>query len=1013
MKDPVQSYSSLASANTSPVSTLTGSSDVDTCRVLQDSGIYTTGSNSIGSIMSMSVSEKSTSSMSPTVRRHSLTGMKIKETFATLNVKIEFPLAGSQKSEDHSGPFKNRLLPARRSARVPLTTKATVEGQIPLRSPHLGLQLTLKPLFFEVPTQEVEPQFSGRQWLLRDISSNLSHPDSQGVLIQGGPGAGKTAFCLQLVEHSCFGRRRNCQPVDPDAIYSQIQSGNERIKALASNVVAYHFCQADNNSTCLVPDFIHSLAAQLCQAPQLSAYRDYLLSETHLQNVLSVKECIADPERAIKMGILEPLISLKRTDNIAAKMCIILVDGLCEAEYHRPDQGDTIGSFLARMVSYFPSWLKVIVTVRTQMMEYVKLTSLPRYNLDGNTEAVQKDVYEYCSQRIKSNATIQNNIQVPGESPFSIQTKFVQYLMNLAKGSYLFVKLSLDLIEGGHLIIKSNTFKVVPVSLSQVFLLKFNLKFPTAAKFDRVVNVLNICLATLYPLTQTEIFYTLNAMQTQAPVVWTDFVEMCNELADVLVKRSDGTFMFFHPSLREWLIRRDSGDSSKFLCDSRIGHAAIAFRLSRLQAPLDGEQLLELGHHILKAHIYRNSGSGVLPRDLQAFWVASVAQRIESALCPLRNIYSPNIKVSRLMLLAGASPNHTTDILGKAPILLIAASEGTTSMVNLLLEFGADVESRNSQGSTALILASAKGHCDVVRQLVASGASLGHLDNSKRCGLVHAARSGKLNVLKYLLSCEWVSRPNSDDVTLAEAVQQALVCACAQGHCEIVEELLEMPKVKIDDPDSVTGETALVAAAKNGHIDIITSLLARSARVDGTNKKRVNALIAATKEGHVAVVERLLQFSGVDLSNRDDEGKTALIYACQENHMEIINLFLVQEGVDTELVDNEGMTALSWSCLRGHLTATSVLLDNSANIHHTDSTGRTPLDLAAYQGSAALAQLLIERGSTLEHVDLNGMRPLDRAIACRNIQIVPVFLKKGAKLGPATWDMAFGKPEIL
>lgn len=72
IKEPVQSYSSLASANTSPVSTLTGSSDVDMCRVLQDSGIYTTGSNSIGSIMSMS--EKSTSSLSPVVRRHSLTG---------------------------------------------------------------------------------------------------------------------------------------------------------------------------------------------------------------------------------------------------------------------------------------------------------------------------------------------------------------------------------------------------------------------------------------------------------------------------------------------------------------------------------------------------------------------------------------------------------------------------------------------------------------------------------------------------------------------------------------------------------------------------------------------------------------------------------------------------------------------------------------------------------------------------------------------------------------------------
>lgn len=66
-------------------------------------------------------------------------------------------------------------------------------------------------------------------------------------------------------------------------IYCQIDLVSERIRHLSHHVVAYHFCQSDNNNTCLIPDFIHSLAAQLCQAPQLSAYKDYLLSEPHVQ----------------------------------------------------------------------------------------------------------------------------------------------------------------------------------------------------------------------------------------------------------------------------------------------------------------------------------------------------------------------------------------------------------------------------------------------------------------------------------------------------------------------------------------------------------------------------------------------------------------------------------------------------------------------------------------------------------------------------------------------------------
>ena len=65
------------------------------------------------------------------------------------------------------------------------------------------------------------------------------------------------------------------------------------------------------------------------------------------------------------------------------------------------------------------------------------------------------------------------------------------------------------------------------------------------------------------------------------------------------------------------------------------------------------------------------------------------------------------------------------------------------------------------------------------------------------------------------------------------------------------------------------------------------------------------------------------------------------------------------------------------------------------------------------QGNPKIVQLLLERGAAIEHVDLHGMRPLDRAIGCRNIPVVQCFLRRGAKLGPATWAMAAGKPDIL
>lgn len=89
---------------------------------------------------------------------------------------------------------------------------------------------------------------------------------------------------------------------------------------------------------------------------------------------------------------------------------------------------------------------------------------------------------------------------------------------------------------------------------------------------------------------------------------------------------------------------------------------------------------------------------------------------VSSTFCALKNIYSPNVKVSRLLLLSGACPNFITNYMGNAPALCMYAHEGSLDMVSLLLEFGADIELSNSQGSTALCLAAARGHRDVVQR---------------------------------------------------------------------------------------------------------------------------------------------------------------------------------------------------------------------------------------------------------------------------------------------------------
>ncbi|XP_051163378.1 protein TANC2 isoform X2 [Leptopilina boulardi] len=1040
------------SNNTSPVSTLTGtSSEAEAVAALRSplklkgkvkgvksksssrdcdsagslASISTSASNSMS--MSVSVSGLSNGSASPlTTRRHSVTTSQ-----------------PGQVDELGQTLFKNRKTCVRRSARA-----GTVKGSFDSKMRFLhAAQLTLKPLFFEVPLLEIDPVFTGRLWLLQEFEA-VVQGSSSGILISGSPGTGKTALILQLVEYSCFGRRKDqkeSQKVENEekieiSPHPSIKSTNDRIRDLASHVVAYHFCQADNNCTCLVPDLIHSLAAQLCQAPQLAAYREYLLSEPHLQRSLSLRECTVDPDLALSRGIIEPLLSLRRAGRLPEINMMILIDAVCEAEYHRPDRGDTIASFLTRHTPNFPSWLKIVCTVRTQLQECTKQFPYTRICLDKSINDpmginITKDLTDYVNYRLTQSSAIQTNVtaSLNGKAESSnsaTQTRFISHLLNLAKGCFLFVKLTLDLIESGHLVAKSASYKVLPVSLAQIYLLHFNLRFPTATSFDKVQPLLGVCLAALYPLTLPEIYYSVNALNMDSFVSWEDFMQRFKMLSGFLVKRLDNTYMFFHPSFREWLMRRDEGESTKFLCDLRLGHTAIAFRLSRLQAPLDGEKALELGHHILKAHVYR----GVTPcwpsRDLQASWLASSSECVSSALCTLRNIYSPNVKVSRLLLLAGASPNFITEYLGNAPALCMYAHEGSVEMVSLLLEFGADVELTNSQGCTALSLASARGHCDVVRRLAAAGASLGHADMAGQCSLVHAARHGRLSVVGYLLACDW-HIPKTQEIETRipelgreEAAQQAVVAAAAQGHESIVEYLLDMAEVTVDEPDSLIGETALTVAAANGSTATVSALLARGANPLATNAKGLSPLMLAAKEGHWGTAERILQATltassdqVVDeciplLAQKDGAGRNCLMIAAGEGHTNLIELFL-DKGSVIEATDREGLTALAWACVRGRLAAVQHLIERGAEVNTTDNTGRTPLDLAAFQGNPKLVQFLLEKGAAVEHVDIHGMRPLDRAIGCRNVLVVQCFLRRGAKLGPATWAMAAGKPDVL
>jgi hypothetical protein len=111
------------------------------------------------------------------------------------------------------------------------------------------------------------------------------------------------------------------------------------------------------------------------------------------------------------------------------------------------------------------------------------------------------------------------------------------------------------------------------------------------------------------------------------------------------------------------------------------------------------------------------------------------------------------------------------------------------------------------------------------------------------------------------------------------------------------------------------GQTALMLATFEGHLDIVQALLARSANVNAKDHVGTTALMLAASRGHTAIVQALLA-QGASIDAKNNYGWTALMMATVEGRAPIVQS-LLGRGADMQAKNNEGKTALMLAEARG------------------------------------------------------------------------------------------------
>ena len=278
------------------------------------------------------------------------------------------------------------------------------------------------------------------------------------------------------------------------------------------------------------------------------------------------------------------------------------------------------------------------------------------------------------------------------------------------------------------------------------------------------------------------------------------------------------------------------------------------------------------------------------------------------------------------------------------PPLLETARHQNAEAVELLLASGADPDTRQNDGATALHWAAYQEDADMLAALVQAGANV---NITNRLGA------------------------------------SPLYLAAKNGNAELIEKLLNAGA----DPNLAlkNGETPFMTASRAGTVEGVRQMIAAGADVNAYEKSREQtALMWAVTQGHVDVV-RVLVNAGANLEARS-KVRSRLMYA------ESSNGAAFDQGVVEQL---GGFSPLLFAAAQGNVEIGQLLIRIGVNINGTAANGASPLVVATHSGHPDFARLLLEAGADPDAIGA-GYNALHAAVLRGDLETVEELLVNGA-----------------
>ncbi|WP_341810978.1 MULTISPECIES: ankyrin repeat domain-containing protein [unclassified Wolbachia] len=273
-----------------------------------------------------------------------------------------------------------------------------------------------------------------------------------------------------------------------------------------------------------------------------------------------------------------------------------------------------------------------------------------------------------------------------------------------------------------------------------------------------------------------------------------------------------------------------------------------------------------------------------------------------------------NTSILRSLLQAILRYRASVDIedmlIGRSP-LHIAATNDNVEAVELLINYGAEINYKDAWGWTPFNCAAARGNIEVMNCLIANGANIETNDPQKILFSIHPYNFLKaVNTMIQLEICK-------DVIKLVET--DFLRYASRNGNILMVCALLAAG-VNVNASDDL-GSTALHKAAKYNHPKVVMTLISYGANVNAQNNSGECPLSYAIERRHWIVVMTLLFYCA----------KTSLPDHCGETVKDLAE----RQGISNLLIEAEKRVSDILTRLNLELS----ILRNKAlmTVQHTDS----------------------------------------------------------------------------